>query len=84
MQGFLLKEKKLLLAPVLENHIGKGVTNGTMKNMHCQILSGTSRSTDSRLLSKAAAIFKVCFKFCIFVFLKVKQSKIIPPTSQGN
>ncbi|KAK1389496.1 hypothetical protein POM88_017674 [Heracleum sosnowskyi] len=61
MQG-LLKENKVLLVPVLEKDIGKGVTNGAVNSMHCQILSGTSPITDSRLLSKAAAIFKESFK----------------------
>ncbi|KAK1361412.1 Increased DNA methylation like [Heracleum sosnowskyi] len=62
MQGLLLKENKVLLASVLEKHIGKGVTDGAVNSIHWQILSGTSRSTDSRLLSKAAAIFKESFK----------------------
>lgn len=84
MQGLLFKENKVLLAPVLEKHIAKAVTDGAVNSMQWQILSGTSHITDSGLLSKAAKILKVCFKFCIFVFFKVKQSKITPPTSQGN
>lgn len=73
MQNLVLNGAKLVPASVLDainkKHVEKGLIDGAANDIQWRILSGKSRNPDHLpLLSRAAAIFRVCSSLLFLLF----------------
>lgn len=78
MQSLVLKGTEMVPASVLDavykKHLGKGLTDGAANSMQWRILSGKSRNPEHlALLSRAAAIFRVCLTILPSVVLRLSK-----------
>lgn len=78
MQSLVLKGIEMVPASVLDavnkKNLGHGLTVGAANSMQWRILSGKSRYPEHlSLLSRAAAIFRVCLTILPFVLSRLSK-----------
>lgn len=89
MQSLVLKGTEIVPASVLDavhkKHLGKGCTDGAANSMQWRILSGKSRNPEHLpLLSRAAAIFRVCLTILLFVVSRLSNTTTLMPYGKRN